>query len=429
MLIKHRLAALGAFMALGGLALAAEARTFDEFSDANSPKHFVLRAAPLTLTIKGELEVELHDLQGAGGVGHDSPTDTRTIGTRSPFVELDSFWLALRLGLWPGAAVNSVLEFSASGARVGAAWFDAHTSWPQTLEHHFELGLNTPLIKIDRRTERYPLTGTIYWREPELHASYEGVWQLGARTILELGLVVAMMRPLAFVPVQESSSFRGTINLLAYGAARPYSGNAPLFGAKLHAATHGFYATLFGFVGRLAAEAGTDELRTNFINFQDLPGYNTEATLHQDRRFYWGGARIGFDARGFHGVLEGIGSRESLLRRYGVYGQLSYELRLRAFEKLLHTVEALIRYEVYRLLDTSVVLPSGRALRSPAPSDALTWDLEMATVALIATLYRDVLRLRLEYYWIGEENGVPALGIASTPFPNNELLVQLELRF
>jgi|GEM_PF-914883 hypothetical protein len=407
----------------------ANGQSFDEFSERRSPSHFRLQSGDLSLTLKGEVELELHDLQGSGGATHDSPTDTRTLGTRSPFVEIDAFWLALRFAFADQLAINSILEFDQSGARIGAVYFSGKLRWPERLEHRFEAGLHTPFVKVERRTERYPLIGTIYWRHPEFHITYNARLRLARETGIALGVSVAIMRPLAFLPVQESSSQQGTINLLGYGPARFFSGNGPVYGARFHAHTHGAYATLFGFLGSLSAEAGTDELRNNFSRFQDLPGYNSEDKQQQDTTFYWAGLRTGYDGYGFHFLAEAIFSRESLLQRQGFYAQLSYELELRPEKKLFCTIELLTRYERYRLKDTTVVLDDDGALRSPAPSEAITWDYDIATAALIVTIYRQLLRLRFEYYWVGEANGVPALGIANSPLKNDELLVQLELRF
>lgn len=403
----------------------APASAFDEFADGFSPTHFQLRSRYLTLTIKGELELELHDLEGRGGPGFDSPTDTRTIGTRSPFVEIDSLWLALRIGFPAQIAVNTYVELTTWDARVGAVWLDYRGRGPSWLGHHVELGYHTPIVKIDRRTERYPLIGTIYWRQPELHLSWTGTFRLAERVELGLGLSVAMMRPLDFAGVQESTSQPGTINLLASGAARVYSGNRPVAGGRLRLAAYGVYIEGFGFVGRLASEAGTDVLRSGFPNYRDLPGYGGA----EDDSFAWYGGRIGYSGPHLRALVEAIASREGLLRRWGVYGQVSYAFELRPGATLVHTLETLVRWESYRLLDSAEVGPSGRALRSPAPINAVSWDYDVLTVALITDVYRDLVKLRLELYLIWETNSVPAAGVANEAFRNNELLAHVELRF
>ena len=61
--------------------------------------------------------------------------------------------------------------------------------------------------------------------------------------------------------------------------------------------------------------------------------------------------------------------------------------------------------------------------------DAVAWDWEIWTFALIADLHRHFAKLRIEYALINEDNGVSQLDLPSEPFLNNELVVQLELRF
>ncbi len=421
---RHHLFALT--ILLSALAPRGASAAFDEFSDGFSPKHFELRAQYLTLVLKGEVELELHDLEGRGGPGYDSVTDTRTLGTRSPFVEIDTFWLAPRLVFENGMAVYSILEFTPRGAGVTAVWFDGRHRWPQALEHHVEVGFHTPFVKIDRRTERYPLIGSAYWRQPEIHIVYEGLYEIDEDISVELGLSAALMRPIAFFPVQDGNSHRGSINVVGYGAARPFSGNAPVWGAKLQLQAYGVSATGFAYLGRLASEAGTDELRNNFGNYGALEG-GPDADL--DRTFYWYGGRIAYDAHGAHFVAELINSQESLLRRWGAYIQASYEMNYLPLGTLLHTIEPVVRYEVYRIRGAGESNAEGVALRSPAPSQAVTWDYEIVTAGLVLMVYRDLVRARVEYAWVREKNGVPSLGIADEPLKNDELLVQLELRF
>ena len=406
----------------------ADARaSFDEFSDDHSPSNLVIRARDLTLTIKGEVELELHDLEGEGGPGHDSPTDTRTIGTRSPFVEIDSFWLALRVGLAEGMAVNSVLEFTQRASSVAAVWADYQALGPCWLHHHLELGYQYPIVALDRRTERYPLVATAYWRQPELHLAWEGRVEAGRWLSVGLGLSLAMMRPLAFAPVQDSTSQPGVINLLAYGPARTFSGNGPVAGGRLRLGSHGAFVEGFAFAGELAAEAGTDVLRSGFANYTDLPGYSRATGTNQD--FLWYGGRAGFEGAGVFALAEAITSSEGLLSRWGAWGQLSYRFQLRDPARLFHSVEPLARHEVYRIRDATEVLDSGRALRATAPIYAGAWDYDVTTAALVFQVHRDLVRLRAEYAFIQESNGVPALGVADEPFDNDELLLQAELRF
>ncbi len=417
-------------LALAALALLADrpARAaFDEFADGYSPTHFELRARYITLTLKGELEVELHDLEGEGGPGYDSPTDTRTIGTRSPTVNLDTFWLAPRVLLGELVGVNTILEFTTSTARIRAASAEVRATAPAFWRHHASLGYDTPIVTIDRRSERYPLIATIAWREPELHAAYEATFTLAERVELTVGLSLAMMRPLAPAPVREDTSEAGTINVLAYGPARSFSGNGPVGGGRLRLDAYGAFVEGFGFVGRLAAERGTDVLRSSFPNYRELPGYRAESNGYGE--FFWVGARAGYEDHGVHALVEALLTHEDLLWRYGLYAQASYEIRLFREPVWFHTLEPLVRYEFLRLHDGARVNAGGQALRSPAPINAVSWDHDGLTLGLIARVWRDLVALRLEYAFSWEKNGVPGLGVADVPFRDNEFLLQAELRF
>ncbi len=409
------------FLALGS----SPALAFDEFADHYSPTNFILRSKLMTLVLKGELEFEFHDLEGAGGPGHDSPTDTKTIGTRSPFVEIDSFWLAMRMGFSPSLALFSVLDYRSDSARVGAAWIDFRPPANGRMHHHFEAGYHTPLIKLDRRTERYPLIGTAYWRQPELHLAYEGAFKFSESTAIEAGLSLAMMRPLTLQGVQESTSQVGTINILSCGPASVYSGNSPVGGAYLKARLAGLFLEGFGFWGQLSNEAGTDVLRSAFPNYRYLPAYN-EGEADQ---FYWYGARLGLDRGGLHLLVEGIASQEGLLTRAGGYAQASFSFPLPMSRIWFHHIEPLVRLETFRIMDSATVHGNDTTLRSTAPANAASWDWDVATLALIMRAYRDLVTLRIEYYLIREQNGIPDLGIEDEPLRNNELMVQAEFRF
>lgn len=401
--------------------------SFDEFSDEQRPAHFELHTGrQLSLALKGELKLGLHDIEGAGGPEHDSPTDTLTLGTRSPHVELDSFWLALRLGFSKHLNVNTLLEFTTSRANLSAVWLDFRTEAPRRLFHRAEIGYQTPIVAIDRRSERYALAATSYWKNPEFHLAYEGAFFFTPKVHLELGLSVAMMRPLTFSGVQQSNIQSGTINVLGYGSAKSFSGNGPVGGARLRFEAHGAFLEAFGFMGKLAAQSGTDMLRSGFPNYRALPGYDTASAL--SGAFHWFGGRAGFWGERLKAFAEVIASREDLLDRVGAYAQLSYTFALPFLGKWLPSVEPLVRVETMRILGSTRV-EEGIALRSPAMINAVSWDWNAITAALAIEVFDDLVFLRFEYYFLFEKNGVPALDIDESPFANDELLVQLSLRF
>src|SRR5687767_4349422 len=95
-----------------------------DLAEAPRPARFTLVSGQRSLGLAGELELELHDIQGRGGVGHDSPSDTRTLGTRSPFMEIDALHLALSLGLDDGLGATALLALHPAGAYLAAAWIE-----------------------------------------------------------------------------------------------------------------------------------------------------------------------------------------------------------------------------------------------------------------------------------------------------------------
>ena len=401
---------------------------FDAFSEARSPARFTIVAGDLKLTFKGNVQLALHDLEGDGGLRKDSVTDTRTLGTRSAFVRLDSSRLALRLETPDGLSFYSELAFTADRARAEGAFLD----YRQRLgagSLHIEAGLHTPFVAIDDLTARAPLTSRVFWGSSEMHVIIELSGGLGPLRWWA-GLSAAMMRPLSAAAINDAASRRGTLALLSYGEARPFSGNAPVFGGKLAVGIPHFVLTGFGFLGRLTAVEGTDTLRNQIGHFSLLPNFNQADPRDQDTRFFWAGGRADFNWAGAEARVEWIESRESLLRRTTMYAQAGYvhwwNQRKTA---LFRTTEARVRYERYRIHDADQPLTMDRALRAVDPSQAVTWDWTVWTFALSSQIYRQIIRLNLEHNIISEANGSDALGLPDVAFANNETILQLELRF
>jgi len=222
--------------------------------------------------------------------------------------------------------------------------------------------------------------------------------------------------------VNDAASKQGTLAVLSYGDARPFSGNGGVFGAKLGAAVPHASVEAFGFWGRLSAVQGTDELRNRMAHFALLPGYNAADPREQDDTFLWGGGRLEVRWAGVEARVEAIASQESLIRRWTAYGHLgTVWQRTDAPLASFRTLEARIRVERYRIVDAK------EDLRAADPSQALTWDWDVLTVALATQLYGEILRLHVEYSLIAERNG--AAGQGDVAFRNNEFTAQLELRF
>ena len=293
----------------------AQATAFDELNDSATPWLVWRPGGGMSLTLTGELEVELHDIEGEGGPGHDSVTDTRTVGTRSPTIELDSLWVALRFQLLDELGVSAAVEFDPGGARLSAAWLDGQLTGPGWLSHSLLIGLHAPIVATTRMTERYPLVAAAFWREPEMQAAYRAEARAGDWRF-SLAVSLALMRPLDLAPVLDVRIVGGTLNHLAWGAATTFSGNGPVGGAMLRVAWRGLSVAGWGFFGGLAAEAGTDVLASALPAYRALPGDSLDTTA------WWAGGRARYDGYGAHAMVEAITSAEGLLRRLGLVAQV-----------------------------------------------------------------------------------------------------------
>lgn len=400
---------------------------WDAFEERRFPTRFELVGKDgLRLVLKGRGELSLRDIEGAGGDGRDSATDTVTLGTRSPTVRLDRVQLALRLETDAGLAFYSELNFDDRAARARGAWFDWHGALAG-LDAHVEAGLNVPFVAVNDRTRREPLTSRVYWGRREVHLTAEVGRRHGALR-WQLGLSAAVMRPLGTAPVNDATR-QGTLSLLVASDAEPFGGNAPVFGARLALGYGGLHLEGFGFAGQLGAERGYEELRARIANYSLLPDFNRADPRDQRDTFWWAGGRLTAERWGLALVLEAIESEESLLRRRAGYAQLGYVWDPRPGARWLATVEPHARAEYYRIVDADLALTGGRALRAVDPSQALTWDWNVITVGLTVQLYRDLIRLHLEHSFISEHNDAPAVGQRQRSVRNDENVAQVELRF
>jgi len=396
---------------------------YDEFSDLRAPAHFSIEGSEaLKLVLKGQWELSWRDIEGAGGAAHDSISDTVTLGTRSGHAGVDGLRLAFRVEAPEHLAFYSAFLFDPRGARAEGAWLDSLIPLSEGLTLHTEAGLHTPLASVDDYTSRAPMTARIYWGQPEMHLSTKLLGSAG-RFRWWLGTSLGLMRPLDAELVNDASHSKGTLVLLSYGAAEVFSGNQAVFGGTLGLGYGPLQFEFFGSYGQLSAERGTDELRNRMANFALLPGYNSADPRSQDSSFWWGGGRVDFAWAGIEARVEWIESRESLIRRAAGYAQAGYVWFRPAQTTWLKTLELRFRIERYRIHQ------GGETLRVVDPSQALTWDFDVVTASLCTLLYRDLLRLYLEYSLIEEHNGAPASNIADVPVANNETTLQLELRF
>ena len=402
---------------------------YDDFSEQRVPTHFAIEGAEgIKLVLKGQSELSWRDIEGAGGEGHDSTSDTVTLGTRSGHADVDGLRIAFRLESPEKLAFYSAFLFDHRGARAEGAWLDHRWALSSSLSVHTEVGLHTPIVALDDRTSRAPLTARIYWGEPEMHVSSRLSGSSGDFRWWSAASV-AVMRPLGAEEVNDASRPKGTISVLSYGPAETFSGNQPVLGAHLGLGYGPVQVEAFGYRGELSATRGIDELRNRIANFSLLPGYDASNPRAQDSDFWWGGGRLDLNASGFEARIEWIESRESLLRRSAAYAQLGYLWSRSSTSTWMRTLALRLRAERYQIRGGGDPLNGASALRVSDPSQALTWDYEIATASLCALLYRDLVRLYIEHSLIAEKNGSAALGIDNSPLRNNETTLQLELRF
>lgn len=415
----------GLACALALLALAPAAEAYDAFADTRSKARFALVSDDgLRLVIKGDARFGLYDLEGEGGFGTDSNTDTATIGTRSAYAALDRARLAFRLETASPLAFYSALRFTPDGAYVEGAWIDLRHAFASGLALHGELGLHAPLAATDRLTIRKPLAERIYWDQPEMHAAGEASLPLGPAKIW-LGVSAAMMRPLGLTPVNDASDRGSTLAVVYNKLADSFSGIEPVFGVRGGVALFDAALSLEGFayLGTLARDAGTAELANN------IPYYtprDQRAALNDDTTYHWFGGRLDVDTHGIEYRIEAITSAESKLERWTAYTQVGYRIEPSLLDDWLTLIAPRVRLETYRIVD-------GGRLRVEAPNKGLTWDWDIVTLALETAIYRDVVTLHVEYSFIGEivegDGDAPLAGLGSDHFDNDEFTAQFELRF
>lgn len=409
---------------LGVFFYPAPACAFDEFDTEHAPSRFSLSYEDLELEIKGRARIGLHDLSGKGGPEYDSPTDTATIGTRSPFVDLDSFDLSFRLNWDQIIWFNTNIYFTTDETALSAIYFEYRQSLSTWFSHGVEVGYQTPIMATYRHTVRYPLIATQYWKNPEYHLAYGARFDFAADTAITLYLAASFMRPLKSEPIHGSYEYSGSLKTLAYGSAKPFSGNAVSGSGLIRFFTHGFSLEAFGHLGNIVTKDGLNTLVSDFIYYRSLPNYNSEENT---TLAWWAGGRMAYNGYGFHIMAETIASQEQLIKRLGMYVQASYTYTRDA--RFFNAFEVIARYEQTWLKDATKPIDDTHALRSPDTNNAITWDHKILTLAARLNIFKDILSARFEYHFFFEDNGVPKLNIKSVDFDDNELLFQLEARY
>lgn len=404
--------------------LANPVQALDEFDGLYAKPHFKLNFDDFTLELKARARLGFHDLQGQGGPLYDSPTDTATIGTRSPFVELDSFELSFRINYDEILWLNTNVDFRTDRAALSAIYFEYRQELSPWYSHAAELGYANPIAATHRHTARYPLIATSYWRMPEYHLAYGAKFQFSEAS-LSLHASLGFVRPLGIETIHTSPTYRGLFSTLSYTSAFAYSGNAPSGSALLRFDSHGFRAEAFANVGKIVLKNGIHTLIASFPNYRYQVDYDPHAV---DALSYWYGGRLSYDGHGLHALAEVIASKEQLLDRVGYYAEVSYSYQREA-AKWLNEIEFLMRYEGTHLLNSTSTKGGQLPMRTPDINNAISWNYKIMTLALRCNIFRDFLALRLEYALYFEKNDVPELNKRNLEIDNNELLLQIEARY
>lgn len=397
---------------------------FDEFDTEHAPPRFTLDYKALTFEIKGRARLGFHDLQGEGGPGYDSPTDTATIGTRSPFVELDSFELSFRLNWKELLWINANVAFLTDSTSLSAIYFEYKQELESWFSHGAEIGYQNSIAATHRHTVRYPIIASNYWKNPEYHAAYGANFKFADKTALSLYASISMMRPLKSEPIHGSSTYAGSLKTMSYGPAKAFSGNSAAGTALVRLTSHGFMLEGFGHIGKIATKNGINTLVSDFPYYRSLPDYSSEDL---ETTVWWAGGRIAWNGYGVHIMGEAIASAEQHIKRAGMYVQASYTFERDA--EYMNTFEFLIRYEQTWLFNSTDLIDNTHAFRSPEVNNAITWDHQIITLAARLNIIEDILSIRAEYNFFLEDNGVPALNIDDSPFDDNELLIQIEAKY
>ena len=406
------------------LATPETAFAFDEFDTLYAPPRFALHHDNLTLEIKGRARIGLHDLQGEGGPGYDSPTDTATIGTRSPFVELDSFDLAFRLNWLETLWLNTNISFLTDSTSLSAIYFEYRDEINDWYSHGLEVGYLSPVIATDRRTARYPLIALNYWKNPDYHVAYGAKFMVNDDISFNIYASAGFMRPLRLEPIHGSPTYAGAYSTLAYGSSTPYSGNSASGTLYIKFLAHGFSLEGFGHIGQIVTKKGIDTLVSSYTNYRSLDDFDPGCT---DSIVWWAGGRLAYNNYGVHIMAEAIASQEQHIQRTGMYAQAGYTFTRDS--DYFNTFELLARFDALWTLGSTKVQKTGVTLRSTDINNAITWDHHIITLAARANIIEDILSLRLEYSFFLEKNGVPDLGYKDISIDDNELLLQIEARY
>ncbi len=335
------------------------------------------------LGLGGELKLEFIDTQKDDGIKDPNARFRFHKFTLKPEVEFEDTDISLK----------AEIEFNEDKGffSEGGVYFGG-----LPLNSRLFVGLDERFIRISRKTEAYPLLGTLLWRYEQIQINWEGemspfYWGIAIGEGLKLG-TKQVSEDSSYKMLADKRNAGDRTGHLEYGiklGIRPNIGDC----GKLDILGFGFWSDL--------SEGDENVLKSR------LPNYTSDS----DTMARYGG-RVVYnykfnESRDLTLVGEYAYLEDGDVDRDGWYLQCSYKWR---FDRTyFRSFEPLIRYG---RLDTDWE----EAFDKPA-----SWDREKITIALITEVAPHV-QIKAEYYINDEDTG-------GRDVDNDELLIQLEVKF
>jgi len=362
----------------------------------------------LDIELGGEVELELVDVEGAGGFDNKDLTFQK-VKNRSPHMRIDKAVLETKIKYSENLDYTIEFRFDDNGAFVDKHYARLNMEDWNT---RFEIGQNRPFIATGRGTEGYPLIGTAFWKGREFHITSESELELGDDVKFDLGFSVAMKRPIESDDAAEDKSFK----MLTYGDYTPKDGQTWEYGVKGGLDLFGLETMGWFYYGKLM-----DDYDWKYQLSFSLDPYNSFGD-EKDKTHFWGGGRVTYEIGGLHARAEYIYGRDGLLSRDGAYVEGAYEFK--ELPKILPIGNITFKARTGYLNLISKEDEDGNELVWEYLAEPMSWSRKMTTLAAI-TKINDFISLKAEYYILDEETG----SNNESSVDDNQGLIQIEFKF
>ncbi|HIE64708.1 MAG: hypothetical protein ABGX83_08110 [Nitrospira sp.] len=339
----------------------------------------------LEIEIGGEFELEIVDSEADGRILVDKQEPNPF-----PRMSIDKFVITPRIHLEAGILLKADLEVGTNGKiKLDEAWVKIpglpFNSW-------VTIGLDDLFMKPGRKTESYPIVGHAFWQDEDLGLFFGGegkefYWRFSitnGRRLKDRRISEDEVFPI--VTDDDDNEEKNSNKQVGFGVGID------------HAFKEGHTINLLPFYYRSRLSDG------DITYLQGITSYPTGDLQNRQERV---GLNLDYRLRDFAFFGQYIKGKDGAMDRDGWYVQPSYKYSL-GYNRLTAVV-FLLRYEDYNVDLTK------------NPTDSRTWDRQATTVALIASIVKGV-KVKTEYYFNDEKTGGPDVD-------NNELLVQLEIKF